>query len=136
MNSGVIVGMLAAGLFLLGAAWVRRMTAAEPDHESGFLKTRNTIILASSIFVFRFTLLAEYLVIPAFLGNIQHYRALQTGQALAWVAVPQFVVVWLIALIIIHTNSRLILAVGLTVTAAACWICAHLDPSWAGRASS
>jgi MFS transporter, DHA2 family, multidrug resistance protein len=132
LNSGVVVGMLAAGLFLVGAAWIRRMRQPNPVVNLAFLKTRNIIILAGSIFVFRFTLLAEYLVIPAFLGNIQHYRPLQTGQALAWVAVPQFVVVWLIALIVIYANSRLILAVGLTVTAAACWVCAHLDPSWVG----
>jgi len=47
--------------------------------------------------------------------------------------VPQLAVVWLVAVIIIYTNSRLILAVGLTVTATACWMCAHLDSSWAGN---
>jgi MFS transporter, DHA2 family, multidrug resistance protein len=132
-HSGVIVGMLAAGLFLIGATGVRRMRQPNPIVNLAFLKTRNIIILASSIFVFRFTLLAEYLVIPAFLGNIQRYRPLQTGQALAWVAAPQFLVVWLIAVIIIYTNSRLILAVGLTVTALACRVGAHLDSSWAGN---
>jgi MFS transporter, DHA2 family, multidrug resistance protein len=132
LNSGVIVGLLVAGLFLVGAAGVRRIIEPNPVVNLGFLKRRNIIILALSIFVFRFTLLAEYLLIPAFLGNTKNYRALQTGQALAWVSVPQFLVVWLVALAVIYTNSRLILAIGLTVTAVACWICAHLDSSWAG----
>ena len=43
-----------------------------------------------------------------------------------------FAVVWLVALLVIHTNSRLILALGLTVAAVGGWICAHLDTSWAG----
>src|SRR4051794_31353042 len=115
LHSGVIVAMLAAGLFLVAAAWVRRMLQPNPILTLNFLKSRNIIILAGSIFVFRFVHLAAIVLIPGFLGNIQHYRALETGRALAWVAVPQFVVVWLIAVIIIYTNSRLILAVGLTV---------------------
>ena len=132
LNSGVIVGMGTAGLFLLAAAWARHVLQPNTTVNLGFLKTRNTIILASAIFVFRFTLLSGFVLIPGFLGNVQHYRAIQTGRALAWVAVPQFAVVWLVAVIIIYTNSRLILAVGLSVTAVACWLFAHLDSSWAG----
>jgi len=33
---------------------------------------------------------------------------------------------------VIYTNSRLILTLGLTVVATACWFCAHVDSSWAG----
>jgi DHA2 family multidrug resistance protein len=124
--------MLAAGVFLVAAAWARRMLLPNPILKLDFLKTRNIIILAGSIFVFRFVHLAPIILIPGFLGNIQHYRALETGRALAWVALPQFVVVWLVAAIVIYTNSRLVLAVGLTVIAASCWICANVDPSWAG----
>jgi DHA2 family multidrug resistance protein len=43
-----------------------------------------------------------------------------------------FAVVWLVAAMIVHTNSRLILALGLTIVAVGCWIFAHLDASWAG----
>ena len=132
LHSGVIVGMGSAGLFLVAAAWARRILRPNTTVNLAFLKTRNTILLASSIFVFRFTLLSAYMLIPGFLGNVQHYRAIQTGQALAWVAAPQFVVVWIAAVIIIHTNSRLVHAVGLTTTAVACWVCAHVDSSWAG----
>src|SRR5260370_17479247 len=33
---------------------------------------------------------------------------------------------------IVDTNSRVILALGLTIVAVGCWIFAHLDSSWAG----
>jgi MFS transporter, DHA2 family, multidrug resistance protein len=125
--------MLAAGLFLLAAALARRIIQPNPILKLDFLKTRNIIILALSIFVFKFVHLATIVLVPGFLGNIQHYRPLETGHTLAWVAAPMFVVVWVVALIIIHTNSRLILAVGLTRAAVSCWICAHLDSSWAGN---
>jgi DHA2 family multidrug resistance protein len=72
------------------------------------------------------------MLIPGFLGNIQQYRPVETGRALAWVAVPQFAIVWLVAVLVVHTNSRLILALGLTVVAMASWICTRVDSSWAG----
>jgi DHA2 family multidrug resistance protein len=132
LNSGVIVAMLAGGVFLVAAAVVRRMLQPNPTLNLAFLNRRNTIVLALSIFVFKFAHLATIVLIPGFLGNIQHYRPLQTGHALAWVAVPMFAVVWLVAFLVIHTNSRLTLALGLTIAAVGGWICAHLDASWAG----
>ena len=132
LNSGVIVAMFAVGFFLLGAALVRRILQPNPTLNLSFLNRRNTIILALSIFVFKFSHLATIVLIPGFLGNVQKYRPLQTGHALAWVAVPMFVVVWLVAVMIIYTNSRLTLTLGLTFAAVGCWICSHLDTSWAG----
>ena len=133
MNSGVIVAMLAAGIFLLAAALVRRMLQPNPTLNLSFLNSRNIIILALSIFAFKFVHLATIVLVPGFLGNIQQYRPLETGHALAWVAVPMFAVVWLVALVVIYTHSRLILALGLTMVAVGCWIFAHLDTSWAGN---
>jgi DHA2 family multidrug resistance protein len=133
LHSGVIVGTIAAGLFLWVAAWIRRIREPNPTLDLSFLNRRNIVILALSIFVFRFAHLATIVLIPGFLGNVQRYRALQTGNALAWVALPMFAVVWLVALLIIRVNSRLVLALGFTTVALGCWICAHLDSSWAGN---
>jgi DHA2 family multidrug resistance protein len=131
-HSGVIVAMSAAGIFLLAATCVRRVLEPNPLVNLTFVNSRNFIILAMSIFVFKFVHLASIILIPGFLGNVQGYRAVETGQALAWVAVPQFIVVWLVAAAIIFTNSRLILAASLTTVAFGSLICAHLDSSWAG----
>jgi DHA2 family multidrug resistance protein len=133
LHSGVVVGMLVAGVFLLGAALVRRIVQPNPTLNLSFLNRRNIIVLALSIFVFKFVHLATIVLVPGFLSNIQQYRPLEIGHALAWVAVPMFAVVWLVAMIVIQTTSRLILALGLTVVAVACWICARVDVSWAGN---
>src|ERR1700760_1916239 len=133
LNSGTIVGMLVAGLFLLGAAILRRIVQPNPVLNLKFLNTRNIIILATSIFVFKFMHLAAIVLVPGFLANIQKYRPLETGHALAWVALPMFAVVWLVATIIIYMNSRLVLALGLTVGAICCLRWAHVDTSWSGN---
>jgi DHA2 family multidrug resistance protein len=131
-NSGLIVAMFAAGIFLLAAALFRRIVQPNPTLSLAFLNRRNIIILALSIFVFKFVHLATVVLVPAFLGNIRGYRPAEIGHALAWVAVPMFAVVWMVAVLVIHTDSRLVLTFGLTIIAVACWIYSHLDASWAG----
>jgi DHA2 family multidrug resistance protein len=133
LNSGTIVGMLVAGLFLLGATILRRIVQPNPIVNLKFLNTRNIIILATSIFVFKFMHLATMVLVPGFLANIQHYRPLETGHALAWVALPMFAMVWLAATIIIYTNSRPVLALGLIVCAICCWLWSRVDTSWSGN---
>jgi DHA2 family multidrug resistance protein len=133
LNSGTIVAMVTAGLFLIAAAGVRRIFQPNPTLNLSFLGTRNIIILSLSIFAFKFSHLATVVLVPGFLGNIQRYRPLETGHALAWVALPMFAVVWLVAATIVHTNSRLILTAGLTIAAMASWLCGRLDTSWAGN---
>src|SRR6201994_4760496 len=133
LNSPTIVGMLVSGLFLLGAAILRRVVQPNPIVNLKFLNTRNIIILATSIFVFKFMHLATVVLVPGFLANVQLYRPLETGHALAWVALPMFAMVWLAATIIIYTNSRLVLALGLTVSAICCLLWSHLDTSWSGN---
>jgi len=132
LNSGSIVAMFAGGIFLLAAAWVRRIVQPNPTLDLSFLKRPNIIVLSLSVFAFKFVHLATIILVPGFLANVQQYRPLETGRALAWVAVPMLVVVWLVAVIVIYTHSRLILALGLTTVAVGCWIFAHLDTSWAG----
>jgi DHA2 family multidrug resistance protein len=132
LNSGVIVAMFAGGILLVVAAAVRRLLQPNPTLKLSFLNRRNIVILALSIFAFKFVHLATIIVIPGFLGNVQQYRSLQTGHALAWVALPMFAVVWLVAIVVLYTTSRLTLALGLTVVAIGSWICAHLDIQWAG----
>jgi DHA2 family multidrug resistance protein len=132
-NSGVIVALSVVGVLLVAAAGVRRLLDPNPTVNLAFLNTRNIIIIALSILAFKFEHLATVVLVPSFLGTIQNYRALETGHALAWVAAPMFVVVWLVAFTIIYTNSRLILATGLAAVAVVCWFCAHVDTSWAGN---
>jgi DHA2 family multidrug resistance protein len=124
--------MMAAGVFLVAAALVRRILQPNPTLVLSFLNRRNIIIFALSIFVFKFVHLSTIVLVPGFLANIQHYRPLDTGRALAWVAIPMFAVVWLVAAVVVYINSRLILTFGLTIVAEVCWIYAHLDTSWAG----
>jgi DHA2 family multidrug resistance protein len=127
LNSGVVVGLFAAGLFLVSAAIVRRYRQPNPLVNLPLLNARNIVILGLGIFDIRFSLLASLFMIPGFLANIQQYRAIQTGQALAWVAAPQFVLVWLAAIAAVFVPPRIVMAGGFATIAIACWMAAHVD---------
>jgi DHA2 family multidrug resistance protein len=132
-NSGLIVGLFAAAFLLFAAAAIRRYRQPNPFVNLPFLNARNIIILGLGIFFIRFSLLADLVVIPAFLANIQQYRPSQTGDSLAWIAAPQFVLVWLVAIALIFIPTRIVMAAGFSTIAVACWMAAHMDSSWSGN---
>jgi DHA2 family multidrug resistance protein len=132
-RSGTFVGMLAGGVLLLGAALLRRYFHPNPLLNLRFLSTRNVIIIGLGIFTIRFSLLGSLIVVPSFLGAIQQYRPLQTGAALAWMAAPQFVVVWIAAIVAVFIQPRIVMAAGFATVATGCWMAAHVDSTWAGK---
>ena len=133
LHSGVIVGMLSVGIILILASFIRRWVEPLPVLDLQFLSNRNIVVTGLSIFVFKFAQLATLVLVPSFLENIHNYRPLQVGHALAWVALPMFATVWLVAILVIFTNSRLILALGLTLAAVVCWHYSRIDTSWSGN---
>jgi DHA2 family multidrug resistance protein len=133
LNSGVVVALFTAGILLVLAAVVRRYLQPNPLVNLPFLNARNIAILGLGIFCIRFSLLASLLAIPGFLANIQQYRPIQTGLALAWVAAPLFVLVWVAAIACVFIQSRIVMAAGFATIAVACWMAARVDSSWAGH---
>ena len=87
-NSGVITGMMAAGVFLLVVTVIRRWMSPNPLVNPMFLANRNTLILGACLFSFRFAMLAIAFLIPALLGATQGYRPLETGRVMLWLVVP------------------------------------------------
>jgi DHA2 family multidrug resistance protein len=131
-NSGVFVGMLTGGIFLLLTAFARRSRQPNPLINLPFLNARNVIIMGLGIVMIRFSLLAPLGAIPGFLGSIAQYRPDQTGAVLAWVAIPQFMLVWVAAISTAFIQPRIVMAAGFATIAIACWMAAHLDSQWAG----
>jgi DHA2 family multidrug resistance protein len=132
LNSGVVVGLLLTATFLLGVAIVRRWLSPNPMVNPIFIINRNTIILAATLFSFRFVMLAIALVLPAVLGVTQQYRPLQTGNVLLWL-IPSLVISGLIAARLMRRfDNRLVFATGFAIVAVACLLNAQLTSSWAG----
>jgi DHA2 family multidrug resistance protein len=132
LNSRVIVGLLVTAAFLLAVTIIRRWFSPNPMVNPIFLVNRNTMILAASLFSFRFVLLAIALVLPAVLAVTQQYRPLETGRVLLWLIAPLIIMGYVAARLMRRFDNRLVLATGFTILAIACLLNAQLTSAWAG----
>src|SRR5262245_20581071 len=133
LNSGVIVGLLATGAFLLLAAIVRRWYSPNPMVNAIFVVTRNTILLAACLFCFRFVLLAIAFLLPAVLAVNQQYRPLETGPVMLWLIGPLVLMGLIAARLMRRFDNRLVFASGFTVVAVAALMNSQLTSAWAGN---
>jgi DHA2 family multidrug resistance protein len=133
MNSGVIVALGAAGVFLLIVTAVRRARMPNPLINFKFLARRNTLLLGAILICFRFVMLATVVAIPSYLSSVKGYLPLQTGPVLLEVAIAQAVCGLLAIYLIRYIDVRLIVAFGFATVAFACLMNATLSSAWSGQ---
>ncbi|TAL98712.1 MAG: MFS transporter [Paraburkholderia sp.] len=130
LHSGLICGLLLAGVILAVAFVVHELTAEQPLINLRFVVTGNVPILAVVLIMFRFVILSTALIVPQYLTAIQGFRGLQTGDVLLWVALPQFVLAPLIAMTLRHVDARIPLALGFSFIGIACFMASGLTRDW------
>jgi DHA2 family multidrug resistance protein len=130
LNSGLIVGLLVAGALLLAAFFVQEKTAARPGIDLSFLLRGNVLILLALLVLLRFLVLSSNLMIPQFLTQVRGFRPQQVGDALLWIALPQFAIAPAVALIARRVDARILLAIGSGTVLIACLIASGLSSDW------
>ncbi|SDI57295.1 drug resistance transporter, EmrB/QacA subfamily [Paraburkholderia steynii] len=130
LHSGLICGLLLAGVILVVAFVVHELTAEQPLINLRFVVTGNVPILAVVLIMFRFVILSTALIVPQYLTTIQGFRGLQTGDVLLWVALPQFALAPLIAMTLRHVDARIPLALGFSLIGIACFMASGLTRDW------
>jgi MFS transporter, DHA2 family, multidrug resistance protein len=131
-HSSLIIGLVAAGVLLLGAAVVRHFVLPNPLINYRFLMRRNTLLLAPVLISFRFIMLATVVSIPSFLGSVRGFLPLQEAPVLLWVAIPQFVLGIAAMALMRRIDPRLILTAGFGLVGVACLLNACVTSVWAG----
>jgi DHA2 family multidrug resistance protein len=132
-RSGVFNGLFWSGSFFLLCALVRRLRGPNPLVALPYLVKRNTILLGSLLFWFRFTLCTTLILIPQSLA-IRGFESDQIGPALIWSAVPLVPVAFTAALLLLRKcDPRLLFAIGLACTAFAAWLNSHYTSAWAAE---
>src|ERR1700747_1623444 len=116
-RSGLFNGLFWAGAFFNSCALIRRLRGPNPLVALPYLWQRNTVLLGSLLFWFRFTLTGTIILIPQSLA-IHGFEADQIGPAVIWSAVPLLVITFIAGLMLIsNLDPRLLLAAGLACTA-------------------
>jgi MFS transporter, DHA2 family, multidrug resistance protein len=119
-------------VFLL-ASLLRRLRSPNPLVDLPYLRQWNTIVLGVGLGFFRFSLLATIVLIPQTLA-IHGFEADQIGPAVLWTALPQLLIAFIVALLLLHgRDSRFLLATGFTCMAVACILNAHYTSAWSAE---
>jgi len=117
---------------LLGAAFlVNEAVVPFPLIHLKVAAQRNVLIPALLITVYGFGVSATAFILPDYLTRIQGLRDLQIGDVLDWIALPQFVIVPLTALLLRWIDARLMLALGFALIALGSWMDTGLTHDWA-----
>src|ERR1700761_3051906 len=113
-RSGVYNGLFWSGAFFTLCALIRRMRVANWLVALPYLWQRNTVLLGSLLFWFRFTLTLTIILIPQSLA-IRGFEAYQIGPAIIWSVVPLLPIALIGGLLLLRgADPRLLFAVGLT----------------------
>jgi DHA2 family multidrug resistance protein len=133
LNSGLILGLFGAGALLIVAFVAQEMTAATPGVDLRFLLRRNVPELLFILVCIRFLVLSSNLLIPQYLTQVRGLRPQQVGDALLWIALPQFAIAPVVALLARRIDARILLAVGTLAVLAASLIASQLTSDWVER---
>jgi DHA2 family multidrug resistance protein len=131
LNSGLVWGLLIAGVVIMAAFFVHELTTPHPllDLKVVFGPPMPSQLMLVGFL--RLTILATAYLIPLFLGSVRGFRALEVGQTLAWIAAPQLILCPLSALMLRRSDPRLVASIGFVFISIACLMVAYtITPTW------
>jgi len=131
-NSGLVCGLLLGGVTLVVAFFIREARAPYPLIHLPVLVRYYVAVPALLISLYGFGSTATGYVLPDYLTRVQGLRDIQIGDVLDWIALPQIVLVPLVALLVRQIDARLLLVLGFTTIALGSWMDTGLTHDWAG----
>ena len=132
-SSGLINGLLVAGGATTLAFIARELWTKKPFLNLRLLVRESLPYLMLLLAGFRFIILSTAYIIPTYLQTVQNFRELQVGAVLLWIALPQFLIVYPLAVLLKRVDGRWVLAFGTAVIGLACIMAADLTSQWATR---
>jgi DHA2 family multidrug resistance protein len=131
LNSGQIWALMLAGIVLFAGFIIHEARSANPlvnfKVALGDPLPRLLVLIA----LLRLTILSSAYLIPLFLGAVRGFRALEVGQTLIWIAVPQLVFCPLAGLMLRRSDPRLVASIGfIFVSIAGLMVAYGLTPIW------
>jgi DHA2 family multidrug resistance protein len=130
-NSGLVWGLMLSGALLLIVFLMHESRTPHPGVDLKIVFTSPMPRLLLLIAFLRLTILSTAFAIPQFLQVVRGFRALEVGQTLVWIAVPQLLVCLAAGYLLRRTDSRLVASAGFLCICIACLMVAYgLTPLW------
>ncbi len=117
-----IVAAVALTIFI-----IIELKVEKPAVQLRLLTGRNFALGTFANVIVGFALFGSVYVLPAYLSQVQGYNSEQIGNVLAWVGLPQLLIIPLVPLLQKHFDPRLVVCTGLAIFAASCFMNTHLS---------
>jgi DHA2 family multidrug resistance protein len=131
LNSGLIVGLLAAGIILVAGFIEHERRSPQPFINLKVVVSLPMLRLLAGVAFLRLTILSTAYLIPQFLGAVRSFRALEVGETMIWIAAPQLITCALAAVMLRRMDPRVVASLGFILISVACLMVAHgLTPLW------
>jgi DHA2 family multidrug resistance protein len=130
-NSGLVWGLMLSGVLLLVGFLIHESRIPHPGVDLKVLLATPLPRLLLLIAFLRLTILSTAYAIPQFLQVVRGFRALEVGQTLVWIAVPQMLVCVAAGYLLRRIDPRLVASFGFMCICIACLTVAYgLTPLW------
>jgi len=130
-NSGLIWGLFSAAAVLLVGFFIHERRTTNPGLNLKVAFTAPLPRLLILVGFLRLTILSTAFLIPQYLITVRGYRALEVGQTLSWMAMPQLLICLVAGYSMRRMDPRFIASCGFILICVGCLTVAHgLTPSW------
>src|SRR5580692_5686028 len=131
LNSGLVWGLLSAAAVLLVAFFINERLSSNPGLNLRVAFAAPLPRLLLLVAFLRLTILSTAYLIPQFLITVRGYRALEVGQTLIWLALPQLLICLIAGYSMRRMDPRFVASCGFILICAGCLMVAHgLTPYW------
>jgi DHA2 family multidrug resistance protein len=122
-----VVAIVALALFF----WIE-LTTAQPLLNLRLLRRRNFGLGSVANVILGMALYGSVYLLPNYLSQMQGYNSQQVGEVLAWTGLPQLLLIPFVPLLMRRLDARLLVAVGLGLFAASCFMNIEINPDYSG----
>jgi DHA2 family multidrug resistance protein len=122
-----VVAVVALALFF----WIE-LTTPQPLLNLRLLRRRNFGLGSVANVILGMALYGSVYLLPNYLSQMQGYNSQQVGEVLAWTGLPQLVLIPFVPRLMQRFDARLLVAVGLGLFAASCFMNIEINPDYSG----
>ena len=131
-GSPLIVKLSLVAAVALGAFVVLELITPAPLVNLRLFRRRNFGLGTAGNFLLGFALYGSVYLLPEYLTATQGFDSEQIGQVMAWVGLPQLLLIPLVPLLMKRVDARLLVGIGLVVFAASCFMNIEMDQNYGG----
>jgi DHA2 family multidrug resistance protein len=131
-GSPLIVKLSLVAVVALGSFVVLELITPAPLVNLRLLARRNFGLGTAGNFLLGFALYGSVYLLPEYLTATQGFDSEQIGEVMAWVGLPQLVLIPLVPLLMKRIDARWIVGFGLVVFAVSCFMNTQMDQNYAG----